>query len=263
MLNLASLKPGIGVVQIEGIILDSEPTINDLRILEDDPAVKGIIVRINSPGGAVSPSQEIFRELLRLKSSKKVYVSISSTAASGGYYIAIAAEKIFANPGSIVGSIGTIIQTFNISKLMNKLGVESEIIKSGEKKDIGSIFRKMKPEEKKLLENVISDTHNQFIAAIAENRPLEIDQVSAIADGRIFTGKQAMELGLIDSLASFRETVDQMKQDLQIDVDLKLIYPPEQEDYFQRIMNMDALFGIKDIIGHTGLFYLASSLFEK
>jgi protease IV len=262
LVNLSSIKPAIGVVQIEGVILDSESVIKKLRILENDSTVKGIIVRINSPGGAVSPSQEIFKEILRLKTRKKVYVSVSSSAASGGYYIAVAADKIFANPGSIVGSIGTIIQTFNVKKLMTKLGIESEIIKSGPNKDIGSVFRKMKPGEKKLLQSVIDDTHEQFILAISDNRPLDIKQVKAIADGRIFTGKQAKELGLIDTLASFRETATRMKQDLNIDEEINLIYPPDKEDYLQNIFDMDALLGIKEIAGFTGLYYLASSLLE-
>ena len=133
----AVVTPGIGIVEVNGVILESEPIVKKLRILESDPAVRGIIVRINSPGGAVSPSQEIYSEILRLKKKKKVYVSISSTAASGGYYIAIAADKLFANPGSMIGSIGVIIQTFNVEGLMDKLGIKSEVIKAGKNKEGG------------------------------------------------------------------------------------------------------------------------------
>ncbi len=263
LISTGSIKPAIGIVQIDGVILSSEPTIKKLRLLESDPTVMGIIVRINSPGGAISPSQEIYQELLRLKDKKKVYVSVSSTAASGGYYIAIGAEKIFANPGSIVGSIGTIMQTFNIEKLMSKIGIESEIIKSGTNKDSGSLFRKMKPDERKLLQNVIADTHQQFIAAIAENRPLSIKEVSDIADGRIFTGRQAEKLGLIDYLASFRETTRHMKRDLNIKEEIDLIYPKETGEYLQDFIDMDALRSVKSILSHNGLYYLASSLLEK
>lgn len=255
--------PGIGIVPVEDIILESEPTIKKLRMLENDPSVYGIIIHINSPGGAVAPSQEIYSEILRLKRKKKVYASISSTAASGGYYIAVAADRVFANPGSMVGSIGVIIRTFNIEGLMDKLGIRSEVIKSGKNKDIGSLFRQMKPEEKALLENVVSDTHEQFINAVAENRSLPIAKIREIADGRVFTGNQAKTLGLIDQIAGFRETAEQMKRDLNIEDEMSLIYPRDTEELLESIIDLESLFGLREIVGQTGLFYLTPMLLER
>lgn len=254
--------PTIGVIQIEGVILESEPVIRKIRMLEENPSVKGIIVRINSPGGAVSPSQEIFSELLRIKAKKKIYTSISSSAASGGYYIAVGTEKIFANPGSMVGSIGVIIQTVNVEELMKKIGIRTETIKSGKNKDIGSSFREMTPGERKLLENVILDTHEQFVTAVADNRPLEIEKVRQIADGRIFTGRQAFEIGMIDGLASFRETVEKLRLDMGIKEEVQLFYPTEKDEIIQSIMNLQSFFNINKIISHTGLFFLGPSFFQ-
>ena len=259
----AVVTPGIGIVEVNGVILESEPIVKKLRILEGDPAVLGIIVRINSPGGAVSPSQEIYSEILRLKKKKKVYVSISSTAASGGYYIAIAADKLFANPGSMIGSIGVIIQTFNVEGLLDKLGIRSEVIKAGENKDIGSAFRQMKPSEKLLLESVVKDTHEQFITAVTENRALDIKEVREIADGRVFTGKQAKETGLIDEVASFRQTADQLRLDLDVQEQMSLIYPTSREEILDSLVDLESLLGIRKFVEQNGLFYLATPLIEN
>ena len=192
-----------------------------------------------------------------------MYASISSTAASGGYYVAVAADRLFTNPGSLVGSIGVIIQSFNIEGLMDKLGIKSRVIKAGKNKDIGSLFRPMKPEERELLENVVSDTHEQFISAVAKNRSLDLDKVRKIADGRVFTGRQAQEIGLVDQIASFRETTEQMRVDLKIDQEVELIYPKDKEELLESIINLDSIFGVKKLIDQSGLFYLSPLLIEK
>ncbi|MCG8338988.1 MAG: signal peptide peptidase SppA [Proteobacteria bacterium] len=259
----AVVTPGIGIVEVNGVILESEPIVKKLRILESDPAVRGIIVRINSPGGAVSPSQEIYSEILRLKKKKKVYVSISSTAASGGYYIAIAADKLFANPGSMIGSIGVIIQTFNVEGLMDKLGIKSEVIKAGKNKDIGSAFRQMKPSEKILLEKVVKDTHEQFITAVADSRSLDIKKVREIADGRVFTGNQAKDTGLIDEVASFRQTAEHMRLDLDIQEQMSLVYPTSREEILDSLVDLESLLNIGKFVEQNGLFYLATPLLEN
>jgi protease IV len=250
--------PLIGVIPIEGIILESETIIKKIRELEESDQVKGIILRINSPGGAVAPSQEIFSELLRIRSSKKVYASISSMAASGGYYIAIGAQKIYANPGSLTGSIGVIMQTFNVEKLMNRLGISVETIKSGENKDIGSAFRSMKATERKLLESVIEDTHRQFVTAVRENRAIDPKRIVSLADGRVFTGKQALHHGLIDGLASFRETVEEMKTALGITDPVQLYYPLDKKDAILSMFDLESLFPIRKTFTYTGLFFLGS-----
>ncbi len=197
----------VGVVLIEGTIVDSREVIRQLKILRESDAVKAIVVRINSPGGAVGPSQEIYREVMRTRESKAVVASMGSVAASGGYYIAAAADKVLANPGTITGSIGVIMGFTNFRQLMEKIGLTPVIIKSGQYKDMGSPTREMTPEERDLLQGVIDQIHQQFIKAVSSGRNMQKDKVAALADGRIFTGQQALELGLVDSMGNFEDAV--------------------------------------------------------
>lgn len=194
----------IGLVRIEGVITDSKNVIEELHRFRDDQSIKAILIRIDSPGGAVVPSQEIYDEVKKIREAgkKKIVSSMGTVAASGGYYIAAASERIFANPGTLTGSIGVIMEMANVEGLLQKIGVESITIKSGKNKDVGSPFRKMKEEERALLQDVLDDVHAQFIEAVAEGRSLEIEKVRAFADGRIFTGRQAKTLGLVDELGS-------------------------------------------------------------
>ncbi len=246
----------IGVVPINGIILESEIIIKKLRILENETDVKGIVLRINSPGGAVAPSQEIYSELKRIQEKKKIFTSISSVAASGGYYIAVGSNKIYANPGSVTGSIGVILQSYNIEELMQKIGIKSQVVKSGVKKDIGSPYRTMTQEEKKLLRSVIGDTHEQFVKAIASSRKLDRKRVATLADGRIFTGNQALKAELIDGLASFREVVELLKKDLGLKERIDLFYPELPKEPLWDQLNLESLLKINKIIGYSGLFYM-------
>jgi len=170
LINPQFQKPKIGVVRIEGVIMDSEETQNTLRNYGHDDSVKGVILRINSPGGAVAPSQEIYREVIRLSRTKKVYASLGTVAASGGYYVASASSKIFALPGSITGSIGVIMQAMNLEGLAAKLGLRMETIKAGKNKDLGNAFRPMRPEERSLLESMLKETHRQFLADVQARR---------------------------------------------------------------------------------------------
>lgn len=199
----------IAVVKIEGVILDSHDIIEELKEYSSNDSVKAILLRIDSPGGAVAPSQEIYEEVKRIREEgkKKVISSMGSVAASGGYYIASVSDKIVANPGSITGSIGVILELANISGLMKKVGVESVVVKSGKYKDIGSIFRAMTKEERDLLQGVIDDTHDQFIEAVAEGRGLDKEKVVSIADGRVFTGRQAKKLGLVDEIGNMQHAI--------------------------------------------------------
>jgi len=199
----------IAVVKIEGVILNARDTIDELREYNDNKSVKAILLRIDSPGGAVAPSQEIYSEVKRIRDEgkKKVVASMGSVAASGGYYIASASDKIVANPGSVTGSIGVIMELANISGLMKKVGVESVVVKSGKYKDIGSIFRTMTKEERELLQGVIDDTHDQFIEAVAEGRGIKKEDIIPIADGRIFTGRQAKALGLVDEIGNMQDAI--------------------------------------------------------
>ena len=172
-----------------------------------DSSIKAIVLRIDSPGGAVAPSQEIYEEVRKAIAKKKIVVSMGSVAASGGYYIASPATKIIANPGTLTGSIGVIMEIPNVEGLMNKIGVKTEVIKSGRHKDIASVFRGIKKEEREILQNVLDNVHEQFIVAVAEGRKMLRDDVKRIADGRIFTGEQALKIGLIDELGNLEDAV--------------------------------------------------------
>ena len=199
------LKDRIALVRIEGPILDSQNAVEEIKEYGKDSSVKAILLRIDSPGGAVAPSQEIYSEVKKVAASKPVVVSMGSVAASGGYYIACPATRIVANPGTLTGSIGVIMEIPNIEGLLNKIGVKNEVIKSGKNKDIGSAFRAMKPEERKILQGVMDNVHEQFIRAVAEGRKMKIEDVRTIADGRIFTGEQAVSEGLVNDLGTLED----------------------------------------------------------
>jgi protease-4 len=190
----------VGVVEVKGIILDSQETIKRLRECGKNDRVKAVVLRIDSPGGVVGPSQEIHEEVKKLAAKKKVVVSMGSLAASGGYYIAAPASVIFANPGTITGSIGVIIKLSNLQELLDKVGVKVTTIKTGTYKDIGSPSRPMTEDDKALLQGVIDSSYNQFVKAVAQGRKLPEAQVRLLADGRIFTGEQALALKLVDRL---------------------------------------------------------------
>jgi protease IV len=199
----------VAIVEISGPISGSEETIRQLKKYEKDSSVKAIVIRIDSPGGQVAPTQEIFDQIIKIKESKiPVVVSISSIAASGGYYIACAGDTIFANPGSLTGSIGAIIDFYTFEGLMGKVGMQHEVVKSGELKDVGNMARAMTEKERAMMQAAINDVYNQFVEAISESRNLEISQVEEIADGSIFTGNQALELGLVDKLGGLEDAIE-------------------------------------------------------
>jgi len=200
----------IAIVEVRGVITQSSGVIEELQQYLADDGVKAIILRVDSPGGGVGPSQEIYREIMRIKSNskRKVVTSMGSVAASGGYYIASASDLIVANPGTITGSIGVIMQFSNFEELLKKIGVKGVVLKSGEHKDIGSPFREMTPEEKRIMQEVLDNVHQQFIQAVADGRKLDRSKVAQIADGRILTGEQAKSLGLVDQLGNLQDTID-------------------------------------------------------
>ncbi len=197
----------VGVVEVKGIILDSQETIRQLKECEKNDRVKAVVLRIDSPGGVVGPSQEIHEEVKKLTAKKKVVVSMGSLAASGGYYIAAPATLIYANPGTITGSIGVILKLSNLQDLLDKVGVKSITIKTGKFKDIGSTTRPMTEEDKALLQGVIDSSYGQFVRAVAQGRKLPEAQVRQLADGRIFTGEQALALKLVDKLGNLPDAL--------------------------------------------------------
>ncbi len=198
----------VGVIEVNGIIADSKYVLNQLKRFREDNSIKAIVVRINSPGGAVGPSQEIFREIRKTSAVKKVVASMGTIAASGGYYIAAGANKIVANPGTITGSIGVIMGFTNYQELLNKIGLVPVVIKSGKYKDIGSPVRKMKPEERKILTDLADKIHKQFIQAVIDGRKMDRKKVESLADGRIFTGQESKKLGLVDRLGNLEDAIE-------------------------------------------------------
>ncbi len=197
----------VALVHVTGVIIDSSDVIKELKDYAKDSSIKAIIIRVNSPGGAVAPSQEIYNEIIKIKGKKKVIVSMGAIAASGGYYIAAPADKIVANAGTLTGSIGVIMELPNVSGLMDKIGIETQVIKSGKHKDIASVFKTLTPEEKKILQTVLDDVHDQFIKAVADSRGMTFEETKKLADGRIFTGRMAKEIGLIDELGGLEDAI--------------------------------------------------------
>lgn len=219
-----ALGTKIAVIPIQGTIVNSHPIISELVRFKKDRSIKAIILRIDSPGGAVGATQEIYQEVRKTIQTKKVVVSMGGVAASGGYYIASASNKIVANPGTITGSIGVLIEFVRLEDLMKKIGIDFEIIKSGEFKDIGSPHRKLTERDLKIINELITDIQNQFVKDVAVGRNLTIKQVRDIADGRVFSGARAKKLGLVDSLGNFRDAVDITKELVGIEGEPTLIY---------------------------------------
>jgi protease-4 len=204
-----SAENKIAIVRIEGVIIGSEEITEILARSSEDDQIKAILLRIDSPGGAVVPSQEIYDAVRKIKttSKKKVVTSMGTVAASGGYYIAAASDYIMANPGTLTGSMGVIMEMANFEGLLQKVGVESVTIKSGANKDAGSPFRKMTAEERLLFQTVLDDVHDQFMTAVSEGRSISMEKVKPLADGRIFTGRQAQKEGLVDGLGNMEDAI--------------------------------------------------------
>lgn len=227
----------VGIVEINGIIKDSDEILRQIADFGQDGRIKAIIIRIDSPGGAVGPSQEIYSEILKVKKKKTVVASIGTLGASGGYYIASAATKIVANPGSITGSIGVVIQFFNFHQLLGKIGVKGNVIKSGEYKDVGSPLRDMTPEERQIMQSVIDDVHTQFVEAVAKARNLKKEDVARIADGRIITGRHAKDLKLVDELGNFNDAVELTKKTADIKGEPKLVYARKKKSALRELLS--------------------------
>jgi protease-4 len=199
----------VAIVELEGTIVDVDDVLRELKAHRDNPQVKAVVLRINSPGGVVGPTQELHAAIMRLRESgKPVVASLGAVAASGGYYVAVAADKIYANPGTLTGSIGVIFQLPNFDGLMKKVGVDYVTVKAGRYKDIGNIARPMTAEEQRLLQSLLDDVHGQFISAVAIGRKLDRAQVLTFADGRVVSGAQAKDLKMVDALGGLEDALD-------------------------------------------------------
>ncbi len=197
----------VAVVDVTGVIYSAADVVRQLKKYEEDGSVKAVLLRIDSPGGVVAPSQEIYEQVAATRDKKPVVASMGSVAASGGYYIACGADSIVANPGTLTGSIGVIFEYPVFGELFKKVGIQMEVVKSGELKDVGSASRPLTPRERQMLQAVINDTYEQFVEVVAKNRHLERPKVLALADGSIFTGRQAKENGLVDKLGTFDDAL--------------------------------------------------------
>jgi protease-4 len=200
--------PRVAIVEVEGVIIDVDDVVQELKGLRENPSVRAVVMRINSPGGVVGPTQEVHDAILRLRQAgKPVVASLGAVAASGGYYIAVAADLIYANPGTLTGSIGVIMQLANFEQLMKKVGVDYVVVKAGQFKDIGNVGRPMSPDERRVLQALLDDVHGQFIGAVASGRNLEREEVVRFADGRVFSGQQAKDLKMVDALGGLEDAV--------------------------------------------------------
>jgi len=238
----------VAIVELSTPITDSEEIISQLEKFRNRSNVKAIVLFLNSPGGAVAPSQEIFSEVRKTKNmGKPVVVSMGSVAASGAYYIACAANSIVANPGSITGSIGVISEFKSLKGLFDKIGIESTTIKSGKFKDVGNPSRAMTQEDRAQLQSIIDDVYEQFIADVAAARDLPLDSVRKLADGRIFTGRQAYKNGLIDTLGTLQTAISIAGFLGKIEGNPKTVRERKRQSLFDRFMGTDASTTIREM----------------
>jgi protease-4 len=227
----------LGILEVRGIIVDSERLVEQIEDFRDSKSVKAVVLRIDSPGGGVGPSQEIHAELLRLAQEKPLIVSMGSVAASGGYYLAVAGERIFANPGTITGSIGVIMSFPDIQELMGKVGIKTEVVKSGRFKDIGSSSRSFTAADRELLQGMIDDVHAQFVEAVSVGRNIPPERLQPYVDGRILSGRQALEAGLVDELGTLARAINYAAKIAGLGDDPPLVYPePEKQAFLERLL---------------------------
>ena len=229
----------VGVVEIKGIISDSRTTLKQLDDFGDDPSIKAIVLRINSPGGAVGPSQEILREVEKIRKKKKVVASLGTLAASGGYYIACGADLIMANKGTATGSIGVIMEFTNVEGLTKKIGLDFFTLKSGRYKDVGSPFRPMTPEEKEYMQHLLDNIYQQFLSDVARNRKIPLEKLRPLAEGKIYTGEEARELGLVDVFGNLEDAIEKAGRLGGIRGKVEAAYPPKESTLLRYLVGDD------------------------
>ena len=252
----------IAVVEIEGVIIEPRTVSEHLKKYGDDDSVKAIILHINTPGGGVAASQEIHDAVKRVREQKKkrVVAAIETVGASGGYYIAAASDKVFADPGSVVGSIGVIAQYYNYGELVRWLKLKDITLKTGEFKDTGNPTRDLTPAEREYLQKLMDDMHAQFVRAVAEGRKMKEEDVKALADGRVWTGAQALPLKLVDQLGDFRSAVEDTAKSVGIEGEPVLVRPTEERKTLLDLLFSDASQWLPDrgrlLESHVGFYYL-------
>ena len=240
----------VAVVEVEGVIgtevsrgLGTEDIVRTLGEYRDDASIRAVVLRINSPGGVVAPTQEIATAVRRLREAKKpVVASLGSVAASGGYYVAVAADRIYASPGTLTGSIGVVMQLANVEGLLKKVGVEYVVVKAGAYKDVGNFARPMTPEERRILQSLLDDVYDQFIGAVAEGRGLDPQAVRGFAEGRIYSGRQAQGLKMVDELGGLEDAVEAAAKMAGLPGKPKVVYPRRRfslRDLFRSELGLD------------------------
>jgi protease-4 len=242
---------GVGVLVIDGAIDDSRQPVAELKRFKEAPWIKAVVVRIDSPGGAVAPTQEIFAEIRKVKASKPVIGSMGSMATSGGYYIASACDQIVASPGTLTGSIGVIMQLGNVEELMKKIGVRGYNVKSAPNKDIGSPFQPLSPEGRAILQSLVDDVHGQFVSAVARARDMDEAVVRKLSDGRVYSGAQAKELGLVDEFGTLEDAIDLAAKRSGVEGRPAIYYSrPERDSWLDRMFF--GVFGVRLPGHHSG-----------
>jgi protease IV len=231
-------KGSVGVVEVNGVIMDSKKVLRQLESFEEDAAIKAVVLRLNSPGGSVAPSQEIYEAVRQYK--KPVVASMASVAASGAYYIACGAKKVFANPGTITGSIGVIMEFANLEKLYEWAKIRRFVIKTGKFKDAGAEHREMSAEERALLQAMIDDVLMQFKKAVADGRKMNMAQVTPLADGRIFSGSQAKSAKLVDELGTLQDAIEEAAKMAKLEGKPNVVYPERGKRKFLELLMDDA-----------------------
>jgi len=255
-----SSRDKVAVLTIQDVIIDSDKYLESLNKIRKNNSVKALVVRINSPGGAVGPSQEIYSELQKIKEKFPVVASMGAVAASGGYYIACAADTIYANPGTITGSIGVIAQFISYKDLLDWAKIDVEVIKSGKFKDVGSPFRTMNEEDIKYFQQLIDNVYDQFKSTVAVTRNLNKKELDSIADGKVFSGEQAQDLNLVDELGNLNDAIAFAAKQGGIDGDPELIHYPGKKSVLQELLSsklsLTSRISNFPISNSFGLFYI-------
>ena len=255
LVQSAPIGDKVAIIDITGVISRTETIIDQIHQYRDDQAIKAIVLRINSPGGSVAPVQEIYSELKKL--GKPIVASMGSTAASGGYYIAAIADEILANPGTLTGSIGVIMQFTKLKGLYEKIGLEQQVVKSGKFKDTGSPVRDMTDEERELLQATLDDVHNQFIDAVFEGRQAHLtrEEIVALADGRIFSGQQALGHKLVDQLGNLPDAIDRAGELGGISGKPKVVRTKRKTSMLERVLGSTGKENLDRLLDNAGVTF--------
>jgi len=250
----------IAIIYINNVIVDYIPYVQKIGRAKNDNTIKAVVLVVNSPGGSVGASQEIYRALEKLREKKPLVVSMGDVAASGGYYISAPADVIYANPGTITGSIGVIIQHVNINGLLDKVGIKMENIKSGKNKDILYPNNELTSEQKKLIEGTIKDVYDQFLDAIVKYRPIKKDELRKFADGRVFSGRQALKLKLVDKLGNIQDAIDEARKLAGLEKgSFEVIELKDEQSFLDKLLGSEVKIKLNNLLKtNVGIYYLMS-----